>query len=97
MTYDLESIGPTGFQGLAAALVLAELGSRAQVMGSGRDGGRDLYVRGRLNFSTEGQPAEIWDGYTVIQIKQKEKLSAEPIEDTNWAVATDPPRARAVG
>lgn len=84
MTYDLESIGPTGFQGLAAALVLAELGSRAQVMGSGRDGGRDLYVRGRLNFSAEGQPAEIWDGYTVIQIKQKEKLSAEPIEDTNW-------------
>jgi hypothetical protein len=84
VTYDLQSIGPTGFQSLAAALVLAELGARAQVMGSGRDGGRDLYVKGRLNFSAAGQPAETWDGYTVIQIKQKETLSAKPAEDTDW-------------
>lgn len=84
VTYDLESIGPAGFQDLSAALVLAELGSRAHVMGSGRDGGRDLYVRGRLNFAAGDADADVWDGYTVVQIKQKETISARPAENAAW-------------
>jgi hypothetical protein len=39
LQYDLEQLGPIGFQDLAAALVVQTFGAGVQVMGSGRDGG----------------------------------------------------------
>lgn len=51
-------------------MAVAEFGSGVQVMGPGRDGGRDLYHRGSLVWQKQGDvPAEIWEGYTVLQIK----------------------------
>jgi hypothetical protein len=45
---ELERMGPTGFQDLAACLAVAHFGPGVQFMGAGRDGGRDLYYRGQL-------------------------------------------------
>lgn len=85
MQYNLEQLGPTGFQDLAAALATAEFGGGVQVMGAGRDGGRDLYFRGALTWRTrEGQVAEIWDGYTVFQVKHKNTLAARPADNAAW-------------
>jgi hypothetical protein len=44
--YDLQQLGPTGFEDVAAALAVATFGAGVQVMGGGRDGGRDMYYRG---------------------------------------------------
>jgi hypothetical protein len=50
--YDLEQLGPRGFQELAAALCLKALGPPVQVLGSGRDGGRDKKVATRFIVSS---------------------------------------------
>ncbi|MFB4267245.1 NACHT domain-containing protein [Nonomuraea sp. GTA35] len=85
MAYNLEQLGPTGFQDLAAALTLQIFGPGVQVMGTGRDGGRDLYHKGLLIWQeTEGQAGEAWDGYTVFQVKHKERLSGRPEDDATW-------------
>jgi hypothetical protein len=44
--YDLEHLGTSGFQDLAASLAVAVFGAAVQVMGAGRDGGRDMYLEG---------------------------------------------------
>ncbi|MGI5293074.1 NACHT domain-containing protein [Nonomuraea polychroma] len=85
MPYNLEQLGPTGFQDLAAALVVHTFGAGVQSMGAGRDGGRDLYYKGQLVWQkTDEQAGEVWDGYTVFQVKHKERLSARPADDANW-------------
>ncbi|MFL6163568.1 MAG: NACHT domain-containing protein [Jatrophihabitantaceae bacterium] len=57
MAYDFESLGSTGFQDLAASLAVAVFGPSVQVMGAGRDGGRDMYVDGPLSW-TSGTSAD---------------------------------------
>ncbi|MFF5056141.1 NACHT domain-containing protein [Micromonospora sp. NPDC000663] len=85
MSDDLEKLGPTGFQDLAASLAVASFGPGVQVMGSGRDGGRDLYHRGPLIWKpTEDQPAEVWEGYTVLQVKHRATRSASHKENAVW-------------
>jgi energy-coupling factor transporter ATP-binding protein EcfA2 len=83
--YNLQHLGPTGFQDLAAALVVATFGAGVQVMGAGRDGGRDMYYRGQLVWAkTAEQPGEVWDGYTVFQVKQKAELASRPNDNATW-------------
>ncbi|MEU0571277.1 hypothetical protein ABZ297_38595 [Nonomuraea sp. NPDC005983] len=85
MVYNLEQLGPIGFQDLAAALAMQTFGAGVQVMGAGRDGGRDLYFKGPLVWQpAEGQSSEVWDGYTVFQVKHKDQLAARPQDDTSW-------------
>ncbi len=85
MAADLEQLGSTGFQDLAGALCLATFGAGVQAMGAGRDGGRDLYHQGPLHWSgTDGQPSEVWDGYTVFQVKHKRTLDAQPVDNARW-------------
>lgn len=85
MVYDLEQLGSTGFQDLAAALLLHTFGSGVQVMGSGRDGGRDLYHKGQLIWQmSENHVGEVWEGYTVFQVKQKESLAQRPADNAAW-------------
>lgn len=82
---DLEQLGPTGFQDLAGALAVGSFGPGIQAMGSGRDGGRDFYYQGRLVWQeTENQPGEVWDGYTVFQVKHKERLDVQPVDNARW-------------
>ncbi|GAA3229202.1 hypothetical protein GCM10017691_21070 [Pseudonocardia petroleophila] len=51
VTYDLEQLGTSGFQDLSASLAVAVFGPEVQVMGAGRDGGRDMYVEGTHTWS----------------------------------------------
>jgi hypothetical protein len=82
---DLERLGPTGFQDLAAALAVAEFGSGVQVMGAGRDGGRDMIHEGRLIFDPQRNPrGEVWDGYTVMQVKHMADPSQNHQENVTW-------------
>ena len=48
MSDDLEQLGPTGFQDLAAALAIKEFGADIEVMGPAVTAGRDLYYKGQL-------------------------------------------------
>ena len=85
MTCDLEQLGATGFQDLAAALAVQTFGAGVQVMGSGRDGGRDMYFKGPLVWAkTPQQDREVWEGYTVFQVKHKEQLAARPEDNASW-------------
>lgn len=80
---NLEQLGPTGFQNLAAALLLTAFGPGWQAMGAGKDGGRDLYYRGRLVWAQDDQ-GDVWDGYTVAQVKHHADLSSKPTENASW-------------
>lgn len=78
---DLERLSPGAFQSMAAALSQAVFGPLTLVMGAGKDGGRDMYHQGKLTW-TNGQAAgEDWDGYTVFQVKHKDRL--DPINTVN--------------
>ena len=71
MDYDLLRLGAREFEHLAQALCVAVFGPRVQVFGDGPDAGRDATVRGRIDWATvdDGQNANEWDGYTVVQVK----------------------------
>ncbi|WP_149205095.1 NACHT domain-containing protein [Actinotalea subterranea] len=86
MTDPLTSLSATAFQQLAAALAVRALGAGVHSFGRGPDGGRDFTFRGPLNWDGEdGQSASAaWDGYTVFQAKQKDKLSDQPTTDATW-------------
>ncbi|SPX82469.1 NACHT domain-containing protein [Mycobacteroides abscessus] len=83
--HNLEQLGPYGFQDLAAALAISEFGPQIQVMGPGSDGGRDMYSRAPVLWKRAAeQHGEIWDGYTVFQVKHKDRLASEPTRDAAW-------------
>jgi len=89
MQNDLQALSPYAFQQMCGALATKVLGARVEVMGPGRDGGRDLYLKGRLTWRGAEQPGEdhtevVWDGYTVAQIKQKQILDAKPETNASW-------------
>jgi hypothetical protein len=50
VAHDFEQLGSSGFQDLAASLTVAVFGPAVQVMGAGRDGGRDMYLDGALTW-----------------------------------------------
>lgn len=74
VTYDLQRLGPLGFQDAAAALVVAQFGAVVRRLGRGKDGGRDMEARGVVVWSgTSEKPGEAWDGYSVFQVKHRER------------------------
>ncbi|MBF6208333.1 hypothetical protein IU483_30290 [Streptomyces gardneri] len=83
--HDLARVGPFGFQDLAAGLAVAEFGAQVQILGPGRDGGRDMFCKGAIVWAgTDGNPGEVWDGYTVFQAKHKLRLEADPAANAAW-------------
>jgi hypothetical protein len=82
--YPLEELGPRAFEQLAVALSLKVLGPGVEAFGSGPDGGREATYRGRVNWSaTSGFGSGSWDGYVVIQAKQREH-QAGPQNNAIW-------------
>lgn len=67
MKYDLDRLGPFGFQDLCAALALRAFGASVRPMGVGRDGGRDLLTTDPVRWSEE----TLWSGTTVFQVKHR--------------------------
>jgi hypothetical protein len=84
MSDNLEQLGPNGFQNLAAALLISSFGPGWHAMGAGKDGGRDLYHRGRLAWTPQDADGDTWDGYTVAQVKHHAKLASKPTENATW-------------
>jgi hypothetical protein len=84
--FDLEQLGPIGFQDLAAALAIAALGAGVQAMGPGSDGGRDMYHRGPLHWGAPGDSGsgDVWNGLTVFQVKQKARVSDRAADNASW-------------
>lgn len=84
--FPLEELGPRAFEQLTVALANATLGNGLQAFGSGPDNGREATYRGTVNWSaTSDLGSESWDGYVVIQAKQKENL-ASPSENARWLI-----------
>jgi hypothetical protein len=82
--YPLEELGPRAFEQLAVALSLKVLGSGVEAFGSGPDGGREATYIGPVNWSaTSGFGAGSWEGYVVIQAKQREHPS-DPQGNATW-------------
>ena len=72
MKYDLERLGPYGFQDLCAALAKRALGAGVRPMGRGRDGGRDMITIDPIRWSE----ATVWAGTTVFQVKHTTLLQS---------------------
>ncbi len=70
MKYDLERLGPFGFQDLCAALALRVFGATVRPMGLGRDGGRDMLTTDPVRWSED----TVWSGTTVFQVKHRAPL-----------------------
>ncbi|HJR88661.1 MAG TPA: hypothetical protein VJ782_00710 [Aeromicrobium sp.] len=85
MKHELQLLSPGAFQSMAAALAIAEFGPGVQVMGAGKDGGRDLYLEGTLKFgSADHSSAEAFAGYTVFQVKHHDKISDTETTNASW-------------
>lgn len=80
-SYHLEELGPRAFEQLTVALASALFGPAVEVYGSGKDGGREGTFEGRIDWSNSG--GGTWDGYTVIQAKQREHV-AHPADNLEW-------------
>ncbi|WP_327640036.1 hypothetical protein OHB24_17160 [Kribbella sp. NBC_00482] len=84
MPYELDRMSALGFQDAAAALAVAEFGPIVRRLGRGKDGGRDMEANGVLVWSgTDGQPGEVWEGYSVFQVKHHEQ-PARNKADARW-------------
>ncbi|WP_157544365.1 MULTISPECIES: NACHT domain-containing protein [Microbacterium] len=82
--YPLEELSPRAFEQLTVALALKVLGHGVEAFGSGPDGGREATYTGPVNWSaTTGFGADSWDGYVVLQAKQKETLGT-PAQNASW-------------
>lgn len=75
----LDQFSGQSFEQLVQALAASLFGAGVTIFGPGRDGGREATYRGKLpTFEPMG-----WDGYTVIQAKCKERMSADN-RDASW-------------
>lgn len=83
--YPFESLSDRAFEQLSVALSLQVLGSGVQAFGSGPDGGREATYKGPVNWSaTAGMGSDSWNGYVVIQAKQKTVSDADPRKNAAW-------------
>lgn len=83
--YPFENLSDRAFEQLAVALSLKVLGPGVQSFGAGPDGGREATYTGPVNWSaTSGMGSESWNGYVVIQAKQRTFLEADPSRNAAW-------------
>lgn len=83
--YPLESLSDRAFEQLTVALSLEVLGPGVQAFGAGPDGGREATYTGPVNWSaTTDMGSGSWNGYVVIQAKQKVFSDADPMKNATW-------------
>jgi hypothetical protein len=86
--YPLESLSDRAFEQLTVALALKVLGPGVAAFGAGPDGGREATYTGAVNWSATtsitGMGSDSWNGYVVIQAKQKEFCDADPHKNYVW-------------
>ena len=82
--YPLEELSPRSFEQLTVALTSEVVGSGVEAFGAGPDGGREATYDGPIEWSaTTGFGEDSWNGYVVIQAKQREHLG-EPNTNAKW-------------
>jgi energy-coupling factor transporter ATP-binding protein EcfA2 len=82
--YPLEELSPRSFEQLTVALAAELIGSGVEAFGAGPDGGREATYDGPIEWSaTTGFGEDSWNGYVVIQAKQREHLG-EPNTNAKW-------------
>lgn len=82
--YPLEELSPRAFEQLAVALSMKVLGDGVSAFGSGPDGGREATYDGPVEWSaTTGFGDDSWDGYVVVQAKQRQHPE-EPNSNAVW-------------
>lgn len=81
--YNFERLSDKEFERLTNALALEHIARGVRIFGSGTDGGREATYHGKMNYPSAAEP---WDGYLVLQCKQKESLGSTPKEDGQWAI-----------
>ncbi|MEV8183393.1 hypothetical protein [Specibacter sp. NPDC078692] len=83
--YPLEQLSPRAFEQLTVALATQILGPAVEAFGAGPDGGREATYRGSVNWSNTSEvESDIWNGYVVIQAKQKMQPDADPGRNAKW-------------
>lgn len=83
--YPLEQLSPRAFEQLTVALSLQVIGSGIEAFGAGADGGREAAYNGKINWSaTDYFGTESWDGYVVVQAKQRQENDALPSRNAGW-------------
>lgn len=82
--YNFERLSPKDFERLANALGSEHIARGLRIFGSGTDGGREATYEGKMKYPSEAAP---WDGYLVVQCKQKESRGKTPKEEGQWALA----------
>ncbi|TQK17755.1 ATPase family protein associated with various cellular activities (AAA) [Microbacterium sp. SLBN-154] len=82
MDYSFASLGSDGFEQMAQALAIAELGNNVRPLGRGRDKGRDAYFRGEVQHPASNGAGN-WNGYGVIQAKHLAR-DVDTTANTAW-------------
>lgn len=82
--YPLEELSPRAFEQLTVALASEVIGSGVEAFGAGPDGGREATYDGPIEWSaTTGFGVDSWNGYTVIQAKQRDRVYP-PQSNIKW-------------
>jgi len=82
--YPLEDLSPRAFEQLTVALASQVIGAGVEAFGAGPDGGREATYDGPVEWSaTTGFGDDSWNGYLVIQAKQRAEL-AQPSVNAKW-------------
>lgn len=82
--YPIEELSPRAFEQLVVALSLRVLGDGVSAFGSGPDGGREATYEGPVEWSaTTGFGHDSWDGYVVVQAKQRQHPE-DPNSNAVW-------------
>jgi hypothetical protein len=80
---NFENFDPSGFEELVVALGTAYIGNGLMPFGDGPDGGREATFHGKMDYPSK---KSAWDGYLVMQCKQKSTLGATRKADADWAI-----------
>jgi hypothetical protein len=82
--YNFENLGPKDFEELTNALGTAYIARGLRPFGVGADGGREATFHGKMSYPAAAKP---WNGYLVVQCKQKQALGTTRKADADWAIA----------
>jgi hypothetical protein len=80
--FDFEHLDAKNFERMANALCAEHIVRGLRPFGSGTDGGREATFEGKMAYSAGSEP---WDGYLVVQCKQKETRGT-PKQEAAWAL-----------
>jgi hypothetical protein len=81
--YNLNGLNPRDFQHLVQALARKRIAPGVTAFGDGKDGNRDLFYRGKMDYPSTG---EAWDGYLVLGCKFNQRPTGDTRKDGDWAV-----------